>query len=231
MLDIVDPTVSAYIERTLGPSPHPLPHMEERARREAFPIIGSQVGRIIALLTASLGARRILEPGNPHPGPGQPGPVKRSPQAAGPGPTAARAEIHCTDTDPTLAESAASYFEQAGISRYIEFHVTGALELAAHLLENDAEPFDIVFNDVDKEDYPRVPELAHRLLRDGGLLISDNTLWYGLVADRTTADLSTTAIQTYNKSMAEHPSYRTVILPVRDGVTVSQKIEGGTQHG
>ena len=64
MLDIVDPTVSAYIERTLGPSPHPLPHMEERARREAFPIIGSQVGRIIALLTASLGARRILELGS-----------------------------------------------------------------------------------------------------------------------------------------------------------------------
>jgi predicted O-methyltransferase YrrM len=218
--------------------------MEERARREAFPIIGPQVGRIISLLTASLGARRVLELGSGFgysalwfahgmglfPRPEGFSPAGRG-NGDGPGPTAAQAEIHCTDTDPTLAESAASYFEEAGISRYIEFHVAGALELAAHLLENDAEPFDIVFNDVDKDDYPRVPELAHRLLRDGGLLISDNTLWYGLVADRTAADLSTTAIQTYNKSMAEHPRYRTIILPVRDGVTVSQKIEGGTQHG
>lgn len=252
-LHIVDPEVSAYIDETLAPSPEPLPQLEARARSEGFPIIGPQVGRIVSLLTATAGARRILELGSgfgysalwfahgmgvfgtgdgggPQPAvtgdrTGDGGDLEpESPPAADRGRRLAAPEIHCTDADHLNAESATQYFEHAGISHLVHFHVGNALSYGDLLIKQRAAPFDIVFNDIDKEDYPNVPELAAELLGPGGLLITDNTLWYGLVANTRAADDVTAGIQEYNRIVSRGGAWESVIIPVRDGVTISRKI-------
>ena len=90
-------------------------------------------------------------------------------------------------------------------------------------LDDDVEPgvFDIVFNDVDKEQYPQVMDKAAAALRPGGLLISDNMLWYGSVLDPDAADAATRGVCELTRMLYESDEFQTVMLPLRDGVTVS----------
>ena len=81
----------------------------------------------------------------------------------------------------------------------------------------------VVFNDIDKDSYPQVIPWAKKLLRPGGLLVTDNVLWSGRVADPSDQDAWTEAIRTYNRILAEDEDMETVILPVRDGVSISVK--------
>ena len=85
-----------------------------------------------------------------------------------------------TDGDSNNAERARGYFERAGVSKRIVLHTGDALEI----LSEEKQQFDIIFNDVDKEDYPRVLRLVAPRLRKGGLFITDNVLWSGRVAEK-----------------------------------------------
>ena len=83
--------------------------------------------------------------------------------------------------------------------------------------------FDIVFNDIDKEDYPASVEVAVPLLRSGGLFITDNTLWKGKVAEEGRGDEATEAVRAFNKLVFSRSDLESVIFPIRDGVTVCRK--------
>ena len=85
------------------------------------------------------------------------------------------------------------------------------------------QEFDIIFNDVDKEDYPRVFKLAVPRLRKGGLFVTDNVLWSGKVAQTNPTDPQTKAIQEFNRLLYRSPDLFTTILPIRDGVAVAIK--------
>jgi caffeoyl-CoA O-methyltransferase len=100
--------------------------------------------------------------------------------------------------------------------------VGDALEL---LSEQNLEPFDIIFNDVDKEDYPKVFRLAVPRIRRGGLFVSDNVLWSGRVAEAENADRleSTKAILEFNSLLYSAKELFPTILPLRDGVAVALK--------
>ncbi|MFQ6013779.1 MAG: O-methyltransferase, partial [Thermoplasmata archaeon] len=87
-------------------------------------------------------------------------------------------------------------------------------------LEGD---FDLVFNDIDKESYPRVLPLAKKVLRPGGLLVTDNVLWGGRVAMPEEVDSWTEAVRTYNRRLAQDEAMQSVIIPLRDGVSISVK--------
>jgi predicted O-methyltransferase YrrM len=235
-MDIVNPVIEQYIDHIHGESGSPLSQMEQRAAREGFPIIGPAVGRLLALLTASTGARHILELGS---GFGYSAVwFARGLQSAA---TEDGPVVICTDSDPVHAREAAGYFEEAGVSDLVRFHTGDALSFARELSRAPADRaarlatgagcpagFDIVFNDVDKEDYPEVPEIVLGLLRPGGLLITDNTLWYGTVTDPGREDAATRGVAEYNRIVTSHPRLESVIIPVRDGVTISRKTTGGT---
>jgi len=79
---------------------------------------------------------------------------------------------------PKNAEKARRYFERAGVASRITVHTGDAIEI----LSEQKEQFDIVFNDIDKQDYPRVLKVVGRRVRKGGLFITDNTLWSGKAA-------------------------------------------------
>src|SRR6266567_3083680 len=81
----------------------------------------------------------------------------------------------------------------------------------------------VIFNDVDKEDYPRVLRLVSPRLRKGGLFITDNALWSGRVAEKNPADATTKAIVEFNRKLYDAKEFYTTILPIRDGLAVAVK--------
>jgi len=124
-----------------------------------------------------------------------------------------------TDGDSKNAEQARKYFERAGVANRVTVRVGDALEL----LSEQKQEFDIIFNDVDKEDYPRVFRIAVAKLRKGGLLVADNVLWSGRVAQKNPPEASTKAILEFNRLLYTANDLFTTILPIRDGLAVALK--------
>ena len=96
-----------------------------------------------------------------------------------------------------------------------------ALATAQELIPTLVAPFDLVFLDGDKADYPEYLSLVRPLLPVGALLVADNTLWGGKVANSAVNDARTEALRTFNSLLANDPEFTTSILPVRDGVTLA----------
>jgi caffeoyl-CoA O-methyltransferase len=124
-----------------------------------------------------------------------------------------------TDGDAKNAERARGYFDRAGVSNRITLHTGDALEV----LSEQKQQFDVIFNDVDKEDYPRVLRLVSPRLRKGGLFVTDNVLWSGRVAQRSPKDATTRAILEFNHLLCNSQDFYTTILPIRDGLAVALK--------
>jgi predicted O-methyltransferase YrrM len=122
-----------------------------------------------------------------------------------------------TEGSEDNAADAGRYLEQAGLGDRVRVEVGDALEIAPRA----GGPFDIVFNDIDKHQYPRVPAIAARVLRPGGLLISDNMLWYGKVLAPEPPDDATRGVRDLTRAITGSDEFETVLLPVRDGVSVS----------
>lgn len=183
--------------------------MESYAHKHGHPIIGPAVARLLALLAQLSGARRIFEMGSA---------IGYSTvwlaRAAGP-----KAEIFYTDGNPENARRAEAYFRRAGVARRI--HVLTGDAIA--LLKKTPGQFDLIFNDVDKHQYPAALRAALPKLRRGGLLIADNTLWNGKVT-QPAKDANTRGIQQFNRLAYASKQLSTVVLPLRDGVTVSRKL-------
>jgi predicted O-methyltransferase YrrM len=133
--------------------------------------------------------------------------------AAGPG-----AEVYYTDGDPANAKRAEEYFHRAKVADRIHVQTGDALDL----LRRAPGKFDLIFNDVDKEQYPDVFHLAVPRVRSGGLFITDNTLWSGRVVKKT-AEATTRAIQKFNKLAYASDELFPVLVPLRDGVLVCRK--------
>ena len=208
-MNILKPELNDYLH-SLTPTQDPvLKKMELLADKKEFPIIGPLVGRLLWQLALLTKAKRILELGS---GFG----YSAIWFSKGIHPTG---QILCTDGSNENASLAAQFFKQAQIENMVQYCVCDALSV----LNQDSGLFDIILNDVDKHEYPKVFSLAVPLLKKGGLLITDNTLWQGRVID-TNPSPSTVGIQRFNKLSYESPLVLTTLLPLRDGVTVSLKL-------
>ncbi len=183
---------------------------EKQAEKRDIPIVGPAVGRVFYQLAKLIGARTVFEMGSA---------IGYSTiwwaRALGEG-----GRVVYTDGDPKKAEEARGYFKRAGVLPSIDVKVGDALEI---LSEQKNESYDIIFNDVDKQDYPRVFKLAVPRLRRGGLFVTDNVLWSGKVA-KSNPDASTKAILEFNKLLYGSKELFTTILPLRDGVAVAMKL-------
>ena len=186
-----------------------LEQMESEAAARNIPIVGPLVGRVLHQLALMIQAKNIFEMGSA---------IGYSTiwwaRAVG-----EDGRVFYTDGDRKNAEEARGYFEKAGVAAQITMRTGDALEL---LSEQNGE-FDIIFNDIDKEDYPRVFRLAIPRLRKGGLFVTDNVLWSGRVAEKNPSEASTKAILEFNRLLYGSPELFTTILPIRDGVAVAIK--------
>ncbi len=201
--------VDDYLYSMLPKRDAVLAEMEEYASEHDVPIVGPAVANVLQQLALMIGAGKVFELGSA---------IGYSTiwwaQAVG-----EKGTVIYTDGDSKNAERAKGYFKRAGVSDRIKLHVGDALEY----LSEQKEEFDIIFNDVDKDDYPRVLRLVAPRLRKGGLFIADNVLWSGRVADKNPTDARTKAVLEFNRKLYDSKDFFTTILPIRDGLSVALK--------
>lgn len=206
---ITTPLVDEYLYTLLPPRDEVLAEMEAEAVQRKIPIVGPAVVRILHQLALMIQAKSVFELGSA---------IGYSTiwwaRAVG-----EAGRVIYTDSDRKNADQARRYFDRAGVGKQISVKIGDALEL----LSEEKQEFDIIFNDVDKEDYPRVFKLALPRLRKGGLFVTDNALWSGKVTQKNPADAQTKAIQEFNRMLYNSPDLFTTILPIRDGVAVAIK--------
>ncbi len=209
MPGITDPRIEKYLYDLLPARDSVLGEMERFARQRDIPIIGPAVGRLLALLVEISGAQRIFEMGSA---------IGYSTiwlaRAAGPS-----AEVYYTDGDPENARRARAYFWRAGVATRIHILVGDAVRL----IDQVPGKFDLIFNDVNKHQYPAAFRKAVPRLCRGGLLLADNALWFGRVT-RKASDPATRGIQQFNRLIYSSRQLFPVIIPLRDGVAVCRKI-------
>ncbi|MCS6806027.1 MAG: O-methyltransferase [Acidobacteriota bacterium] len=206
---IVESQVERYMEQLIPERDPVLQEMEQLAAEKGIPIVGPVVGRFLFQQALLLQARRIFELGS----------------AIGYSTiwlawaVSDAGVVYYTDSSPEYAEMAREFCRRAGVEQRVRFLVGEALES----LDSVDGQFDIVFNDVNKYQYPQVFLKAASRVRQGGLLIADNVLWGGRVA-RGDQDSWTEGIRQYNRLIYEAPDFLTTIVPLRDGVSLSLKL-------
>ena len=184
--------------------------MAEYGYAQDFPIVGPQVGRLLQLLARSINARRVLELGS---GFGYSG--LWFALAVG-----AEGQVVMTEGAQENSDRAREYFTRAGMMDRAMFNVGDALEIA----RGTPGHFDVIFCDMYKEQYPLVLDLAREKLLVGGYLIADNMLRDGKVL-KGDGDVHTRGVIEFTRRLMEATDFITTILPVRDGVSVSLRVE------
>lgn len=206
---ILRPEQAEYLERSLPPRDPLLAEIESRAAEEDVPISDPEVGRLLEAVAAAVDARRIVEVGT----------------AIGYGTLclargARQAHVVTLDNDAARLTQAREYLERGGVAERIELIEGNALET----LERLEPPFDLAYLDARKTEYRRYLDAVLRLLRVGGMVVADNLLWGGRVADPPAEeDEDTRALRAFNGYFLIHPQLTSVILPLGDGVGLATK--------
>jgi predicted O-methyltransferase YrrM len=176
--------------------------------------IAPEQGQFMALLVRLTGARRIIEVGTFT------GYSALCMAQAMP----AEGRMICCDIPGDYNATAERYWREAGLAERIEQRLAPALDsLAALEAEGRAGSFDLIFIDADKANYPAYFEHALRLLRQGGLLLFDNTLWSGRVLEQNPDSEDTRAIQALNRALKDDARIDLSLLPLGDGLTLCRK--------
>jgi len=129
--------------------------------------------------------------------------------------------LHTIDINEELHDIQRKYFDKSGLGKQIIQHTGNAKDI----IPNIDLTFDLVFIDADKQNYCNYLELLIPKLKSGSVILSDNVLWSGKVLKPISEDdIDTKTLVTYNKLLNEHPKLETVLLPVRDGLTISRVI-------
>jgi predicted O-methyltransferase YrrM len=211
MIPITDKRIEDYLMELSFEDDPLLLAMEERGRSEEFPIVDRLVGRLIYLLTRLREPSLVVEMGS---GFGYSAYwFARALKDAGTG-----GKVVLTEHNAGHVSSAQETFRRAGLSEFAEFRTGDAMETAA-----EYDDVDILFIDMDKKDYPRALKAMLPRLSPGALIVADNTLWYGKVADEAN-DEDTRAIREFNRTLYSLEGFFTIIVPLRDGVLLSYRL-------
>ena len=129
--------------------------------------------------------------------------------------------IHTIDKNEELLEIQNKYFEKSGLKNQIRQYTGNALTIIPKLKIE----FDLIFLDADKENYVKYLELISPILKPGGVLLTDNVLWHGKILESSkNQDRITRLIDSFNKKILENKSLKTVMLPLRDGISLTIKL-------
>ncbi|MES1255452.1 MAG: O-methyltransferase [Acidobacteriota bacterium] len=209
---IVPDAVEQYLAGLNRLSDDLLEDLAREGREERLPLVDAEVGALLRVLATTVNATRILEIGAAI---GYSGIWLAG--ALPPG-----GMLLTMEMDPARARRAQDNFTKAGLADRANVMVGNAALLVAKV----SGPFDMIFQDGDKQLYSPLLDRLVGLLRPGGLLVTDNVLWGGTVVPgfihppaHDTAD--TRAISDYNQRLAAHPQLTTAVVPLRDGVSIS----------
>jgi caffeoyl-CoA O-methyltransferase len=187
---------------------------ETAALPHAVMQISPEQGQFMALLAELVGARRVLEVGTFT------GYSALVVALALP----ADGRIITCDVDEEMTAIARRYWAEGGVADKIDLRLGPAVDtLDALLSDGGADTFDFAFVDADKENYDAYYKRALALLRQGGLMVIDNVLWSGAVADPNQKDADTNAIRALNAKLHGDQRVSLSLLPVSDGITLARK--------
>ncbi len=199
-----------YLDSLLPPRDALRAKMEAVAHAESIPIADPELGHLLEILARTAGAERILEIGTAI-GYGTLCLARGAPDA----------RVTTIDRDAAVQARAHAFLEEGKVAERIDFLTGEALEILPTL----TGPFDLVYIDGDKASYRRCLDMGLQRLRVGGLMVIDNLLWKGEIADPPAEGLSDNArhVETFNVYFMIHPQLRAVVLPLGDGVGVATK--------
>jgi predicted O-methyltransferase YrrM len=203
--------VQDYIASLVPPREPELQKMEEYAENNDFPIIGPACGYYCYQLARMINARSIFELGSGY-GYSTAWFAKAVKENGG-------GEVHHTVWDKDLSRRARGHLSALGSADLVKFHIAEAVQA----LREAEGPFDIIFNDIDKEGYPDSLPIIKEKLRHGGLLIIDNMIWHGQILDPNDHEKSTEAIRRFTRDVTTDLDWIVSLIPARDGMIVAYK--------
>lgn len=215
-----DPRMADYVDAVFGISDPLLDDIRERAERAGMPTIHVSHfdGRHLSVLAQAIGARKVIEIGTLA---GLSGICLA--RALAPG-----GHLHTFEFEPLHANVAQESFQRAGVDHQVTIHVGPALQTLPHV-EGDG-PFDLVFIDADKANYPHYLQWAARHLRVGGVVLIDNAFAWGLVVtpDGEIARQEDREAKAYihqtNQSLAGSGIFASTMLPTGEGLAMGVKV-------
>jgi caffeoyl-CoA O-methyltransferase len=209
--EITYPSVQDYLVSLVPPREPELQKMEDYAEKNNFPIIGPVCGHYCYQLARMLNARSIFELGSGY-GYSTAWFAKALRENGG-------GVVHHTVWDEKLSQRAADHLSALGSTDLVEFHVAEAVET----LRQTQGPFDIIFNDIDKEAYPDSLPVIKEKLRHGGILIIDNMFWHGQTLDPNDHEESTEAIRRFTRDITTDLDWIVSLFAARDGMIVAYR--------
>ncbi|NIP78357.1 MAG: methyltransferase domain-containing protein [Gemmatimonadetes bacterium] len=212
MTDDLSQRLDDYVRERFAREDELLAELRDEIPRRGMPEIHitADLGRLLQVLLASIGARRVLEIGTL--GGYSALWMARALPADG--------RLISLEIDAERAALAREYLERAGLGPTVEVRVGDARELLAGLVAGNAEPFDAVFIDADKESYVEYLERSLELVRPGGLILADNAFRDGRILEDD-PDEATRGILAYNDRIAGDDRLISTVVPIRDGLAVS----------
>jgi caffeoyl-CoA O-methyltransferase len=211
MSEIDYQSVQEYLASLVPPREPELQKMEAYAEEHDFPIIGPACGYYCYQLARMITARSVFELGSGY---GYSTAwFARAVKENGGG------VVHHTVWDEDLSRRAAGHLSALDLASLVEFHIAEAVDT----LRQTEGPFDIIFNDIDKEGYPDSLPVIKEKLRHGGILIIDNMLWHGQTLDPNDRARSTEAIRRFTRDIITDLDWIVSLIPARDGMIVAYK--------
>lgn len=211
MREIDYESVQNYLVSLVPPREPELLKMEDYAEKHKFPIIGPVCGYYCYQLARMINARSVFELGSGY---GYSTAwFARAVQENGGG------VVHHTVWDEDMSARAAGHLSALGRDDVVEFHVAEAVQS----LRQAEGPFDIIFNDIDKEGYPDSLPVIKEKLRHGGILIIDNMIWHGQTLDPNDHEESTEAIRRFTRDITTDRDWIVSLFAARDGMIVAYK--------
>ena len=210
MVAVLRPDVSEWLLSLAQVKNDPiLDEMHQLARQRGFPIIGPEVGRLLAQVATLIGAKRVFELGS-----GFGYSTLWFARAVGEG-----GHVFHTDGDPKNTELARDFLGRAGVGDRVTLLNGDAREL----IDQTPGEFDIILCDIDKHQYPSAYEKMKGRVRVGGAIMVDNLVWSGKIASGVN-DAPTNGGREYLKLMWNDPNFLSSLMPVRDGLGLSVRI-------
>ena len=211
MSEINYQSVQEYLASLVPPREPEMQKMEQIAEKNDFPIIGPACGYYCYQMARMINAKSVFELGSGY-GYSTAWFAKAVKENGG-------GVVHHTVWDEDLSKRAQAHLSALGLVDLVQFHNA---EAVATLRETQG-PFDIIFNDIDKEGYPDSLPVTKEKLRHGGILIIDNMLWHGQTLDPNDHEKSTEAIRRYTRDITSDLDWIVSLIPARDGMIVAYK--------
>ncbi len=209
--EMIHKKLAAYMTELVPERAAEMQAMEAYAEKHSFPIIGAACGYLCYQIARMIGARQVFELGSGY-GYSTAWFAKAVQENGG-------GAVHHVVWDQELSDKAKKHLAALGYDGIVRYTVREAVQA----LRDAPGPFDLIFNDIDKEGYVASLEIVEQKLRPGGVLLTDNLIWSGRIFDKKDQTPATQGIREYTRLLTTSPRWATTIIPIRDGLGVAFK--------